>query len=709
MKKATRRVWSIFLAFMMLISMLPMSVSAEEGDIATIVDSGSFASLEDAFEAADDGATIQLIDDTAIDNAVKVTKTVTLDLNGYNITSNGLAFYVDTDDVVFTIQDNDGTGSVKSTETDNSNLIEVSKGDLVVEGGQLFNAWYVIYVSQTGEATVKGGVLTSSVASVLSTNGSQKGNENYSGTAVMNVEDGTLISEKDVAIYLPAGALNISGGTIKGATAVYSKSGITRITGNPTIISESEATGFTHSPNGCIASGDAMLIEACGYPNGEPEVYISGGIFTNENAKGLAYYQFEGHTAKEISITGGRFSNDVSKYVDDGCTLLGNADDGYYVVAEGNIPDEDAVASIGNSSYSSLAAAVDVAGNGDTITMVNDAQLSSAVEINKELTLDLAGHTITGSASALSAIAVTGNLTITDSTAKEEPVVSPDYQTVDYEAGKIEIASSKGAAVSVQEGGQLTVEGGILENTGNIGLGVHGNSDPETWSTPIGSTATINGGLVLAREYGIGVYGNGAVLNVNDGVISTVDNAAVAGNGSCNGEVNHGGTTIHISGGTLIGHITTPGYIANGIYHPQSGVLNITGGTIYADNGLGVLMRNGGLNISGDATVIATGSVSGQVGDHPANVPGNTVVIDFAEDYNHNNEPNDTRKVSISGGYFSANQDTITVVDGENNKSVDSFVTGGSFTKQPDASYIADGCVVVNSGDANYPLSDSAS
>ena len=117
MQKATRRVWSIFLAFMMLISMLPMSVSAEEGDIATIVDSGSFASLEDAFEAADDGATIQLIGNTSITNAVKVTKTVTLDLNGYDITSNGLAFYVDTDDVVFTIQDNnDGTGSVKSTK-----------------------------------------------------------------------------------------------------------------------------------------------------------------------------------------------------------------------------------------------------------------------------------------------------------------------------------------------------------------------------------------------------------------------------------------------------------------------------------------------------------------------------------------------------------------------------------------------------------------
>ena len=327
MQKATRRVWSIFLAFMMLISMLPMSVSAEEGDIATIVDSGSFASLEDAFEAADDGATIQLIGDTAINNAVNVTKTVTLDLNGYDITSNGLAFYVDTDDVVFTIQDNnDGTGSVKSTKTNNSNLIKVSKGDLVVEGGNLFNAWYVIYVSQTGEATVKGGVLTSSVASVLSTNGSQKGNENYSGTAVMNVEDGTLISEKDVAIYLPAGTLNISGGTIKGATAVYSKSGITRITGNPTIISESEKTGFTHSSNGCIASGDAMLIEACDYPNGEPEVYISGGFFTSTNAEGLAYYQFEGHTAREISITGGRFSNDVSEYVDDGYTCEQSAE-----------------------------------------------------------------------------------------------------------------------------------------------------------------------------------------------------------------------------------------------------------------------------------------------------------------------------------------------------------------------------------------------
>lgn len=131
----------------------------------------------------------------------------------------------------------------------------------------------------------------------------------------------------------------------------------------------------------------------------------------------------------------------------------------------------------------------------------------------------------------------------------------------------------------------------------------------------------MNGGLVLAQEYGIGVYGNGASFVMKDGVISTVDNAAVAGNGSCTNSVNYGGTEIEISGGTLIGHITTPGYIANAIYHPQSGVLNITGGTIYADNGLGVLMRNGELNISGSVSIIATGDQSGQLAIFPLRCP----------------------------------------------------------------------------------------
>ena len=116
------------------------------------------------------------------------------------------------------------------------------------------------------------------------------------------------------------------------------------------------------------------------------------------------------------------------------------------------------------------------------------------------------------------------------------------------------------------------------------------------WENAIDSSVTITGGYVHSREYGIGVYGNGAVVNVEGGVVVADDNGAIAGNGSYNSDSNgdgvkdnYGGTEINIRGGTVIGHIVSPGYIAVGIYHPQNGELNISSGTIYADNGVGIV------------------------------------------------------------------------------------------------------------------------
>ena len=97
----------------------------------------------------------------------------------------------------------------------------------------------------------------------------------------------------------------------------------------------------------------------------------------------------------------------------------------------------------------------------------------------------------------------------------------------------------------------------------------------------------------------------------------------------------------------MIGHITTPGYIACGIYHPQEGQLNISGGTIYADGGVGVLMRAGDANITG-GTIIAAGeeTTSGHVGDKKTNVGAYGVVYDEQADYPGMTEEN---SVEISG------------------------------------------------------------
>ena len=114
-----------------------------------------------------------------------------------------------------------------------------------------------------------------------------------------------------------------------------------------------------------------------------------------------------------------------------------------------------------------------------------------------------------------------------------------------------------------------------------------------------------------SRKAASGVL-NDSVLDMEGGVVVGTDNAAVAGNGSADLT---GSTTINMTGGTLIGRIKSSGYIACGIYHPQNGVLNMTGGTIYADNGVGILMRAGDANITG-GTITATGTGAGYVGDN---------------------------------------------------------------------------------------------
>lgn len=96
----------------------------------------------------------------------------------------------------------------------------------------------------------------------------------------------------------------------------------------------------------------------------------------------------------------------------------------------------------------------------------------------------------------------------------------------------------------------------------------------------------------------------------------------------------------------LIGHITSQGYVACGIYHPQRGTLNISGGTIYADGGVGVLMRGGTANITG-GKIITTGNqeVVGKVGDSKVVVGCHGIQVDGISRY----YDYDNAKVEISG------------------------------------------------------------
>ena len=346
------------------------------------------------------------------------------------------------------------------------------------------------------------------------------------------------------------------------------------------------------------------------------------------------------------------------------------------------------VAQIGDKLYTSLSDAVDKASIGDTVVVLDNMALAETQAIAKDITLDLNGCTIAG---ANNVIAITdgASVTIQDSKASQ-PTVDGSYQ-VSYSGGEIHHTGGRttGSAIAVIKG-TATILSGSLVSDKNIALAVHGNSAYDN-STPIVSRAIVQGGYLLGTEGAAVALGNGATLDIEDGVLVATDNAVVAGNGTCSQKdgKNYGGTVINISGGTMIGHITpasaNSNYIACGVYHPQAGVLTISGGTIYAIDGVGVLMRNGELNVQDEAVIMGSGIRKGKVGDSTVIEAGYGIEIDYQTGYNHNNTPTDTRKVSITGGSISADNgaDAVYVRTESGNKSVAQFVEGGRFSSDP--------------------------
>ena len=448
---------------------------------------------------------------------------------------------------------------------------------------------------------------------------------------------------------------------------------------------------------------------------------ITGGTFKQAKTIGSVASQYAKYvvnaidanykngTAK-IALKGGEYCYDYSNfpegtnttYVADGYVMeTSSGETGMYTVSPKTEKTDNDVAVVDGQYFTQLQNAINAAERGETVALLKDTTENVTIASGKDLQLDLNGKTLTET----TYMDVQGVLTIKDSTATSAPQISSDYETVTYQSGKI---ANTGTGILVSNGGELILESGCVHSTSGNGINVNGNTNMEGWENAIDSAVTITGGYVHSREYGIGVYGNGAVVNVEGGVVVADDNGAIAGNGSYNSDSNgdgvkdnYGGTEINIRGGTVIGHIVSPGYIAVGIYHPQNGELNISGGTIYADNGVGICIRNGSLNISENAQLYASGNEAGKVGDAANEIPGKTVVIDYSTGYNHGNETTDSRTVTIEGGYFSAEQNNIEVYTTEGNKIIDNFITGGYFTSDP-SKYLADDLVAVPSDMPGY-------
>ncbi len=603
-----KRLLSALLVLCMMLTMAPVAFATggvancpggNDCEHVAAIDATHYETLQDAVDAVsnDTQTTITLLH-SASGNGVKIQsgKKIIFDLGGFTYTIDG-----------------DTVGS-SGTETNGFQLLRDSN------------------------ITFKNGTITSTKAKILI--------QNYSNLTL----DGVTLNGENLAGSAPYTLSNNFGDTvIKDSTIIAASDGY--------------AFDLYYWPKNHYGDGLSVTVEgnskidgnvqygSDGTDTGKQDVAekaslnITGGTFTGS----LVTQSLGDKNKANISISGGTFkAADTSKwkeYVQNGMKL----DDNGNIV----IDTENAVAQIGSVGYGTLQAALDAAQDDDTIELLKNVELTDGVNIDKEVTLDLNGFTIT----------------------KAESWAPSEH--VDY-------------LVAVKRGGDLTIEdsaGSGKIDAGDLVCGVKMTIKGED-ETGDDAVLTVNGGTIQGKYYGIS--GNGTrhdtKITINDGTITATDEAGTA--------------IYHPQGGSLTvngGEIKSD----NTAIEIRSGSLTVTGGNISGGNGTAESTTNGsGTTTSNAAVAIAQHTTKKPI---TVNITGGTFNGGAAL---YESDPN-----NIYGSDTTATKPAIEVTGGTfegevSSKNVNGFISGGTFTKTVAEELLADGCKLGEDG-AVVPADDS--
>ena len=200
----------------------------------------------------------------------------------------------------------------------------------------------------------------------------------------------------------------------------------------------------------------------------------------------------------------------------------------------------------------------------------------------------------------------------------------------DIDLGSQILAIPEGKVISIDLGGNEMT----LATASNVpGIQVVGGSlsiENGTINATKRALQAYDGGSITAQESGVLVT-SGARVELNDGTITGLDNGPIMGNGTRG----QGDVEIVMNGGELIANIESAGYVAVGVYMPNSGTFTMNGGRIVANGGAGVVCRGGLTKILG-GEIVTTAHPSlevGKVGDSRVVVPCSAVVYDKNSKY----------------------------------------------------------------------------
>ena len=582
------------------------------------VDGQQYETLQAAVDAVQGSGTIELTSSIALSDQVTIDsgKTIILDMNGETLS---IGFSDSSKNLIV----NNGTltitgdGTFDATEATSYKGFINNYGTLTVENGtfQIADKAMTVHLRNQdgGKAVINGGTFSGGATIVRSFEGSNTtitgGSFTNSVYPAVDVNGETLITggiftntscsrcdSQNWGYTVRSGVDNDPDAKL---TITPSSEGSVVVTGTQGALSATagtmEVNGGSYKTVDCAQKHGAVFYEL--YVAGEAgavQVVVNDGTFVtegkqtavlvgNSNDGGLkeqAVLQIRGgqFSAPEgipaykvdvalggLNITGGTFSSDVSKYLAEG---LGQDANG----TVGKVEEGFAAVRIGDTYYQTLAKAITEAKENDTITLLREVDLGSdRVTINKAVTLDLNGCTLTSSNATntlwLEASRVTvqdskgnGKIQNTGSGSNNIAVVVNGQGTEAYfKSGTV----SGNYAVLIQNGAKAVIDGG--KYTGTYGINTVGTSD-EANKTAV----EINGGEIQAVAF------------------------AVAGNGSADY------TETVITGGRLE---STEG---NVIYHPQVGDLTIKGDAeLIGPNGV-QYCGAGTLTIAENAVITAT-------------------------------------------------------------------------------------------------------
>lgn len=528
-----RKLLSVLLTFCLAFSLLPTAALAEgEGAPAPAeVPAAAGIVLPEAADGVitlDNGAYVMSGDTTA---TIKVPndKNATLDLNGKTlknktgehtiIVENGATLTITGNGIVDNVSHgkaavyNEGTVTLAGGTFKRSD----EKGTYSPYSGN-GNSWYTI--ANYGTMEINTGVTVKNAGGYSSM--IRNGSDSVTANCYLTIKGGNFTGGVNTVKNDSFGVLTINGGNFSN-TAQY-------------VIMNWNKAEITAGTFQTLDTASAVLFTSAngGDDNTVGKLTISGGEFKHaSDTQEMIVDHYDASNSGTAAVTGGKFDADISKYIP--TDYVQSADGTVEKLGETN-----AVAKVGGTYYKTLADAVAAAQDGDTITLLKDAELTSTLNLAKNITIDGQGKYTIKAANSFTVgsdnktncvLYVSGEVTLKDVTVNG----NEKCRVIFCDKGKLTIDGAtitNGKAPNYIGGVYMTSSASFEMKSGSI----TGNKNAKGYQN--------DEYLQYSSDLWIGANANGALTAINGGTIGNVFVNANAWSASNPGSFTMNGGTV---------------------------------------------------------------------------------------------------------------------------------------------------------------------